>query len=709
MDIQSIISRIRSYISFQVFILFIFLLLAIVMFGLLFSHVKPETYKIELFSVSDRTIRAPATMVDERKTKEEQKRAAVEVDDVYTYKSEETSNRMSLVDSLFDYVFEAQSKYSGEEDKQLSFLKKQLEDSAQGDLHKALDEPVLDTLLEIKPKELSELKRKTIKIVEAALQKRIREEELGKAKKDVVSKVNNSSIREEYQEAAAAIASYAVVPTEVYDKELTQQRKKEAAKQVEPVRILQGQVIVQEGHLIDREVYRQLEMLGLLENDVSYKPVVGLILFITVVLGLLYYYILSIPQPAVKKESDLVLVSLVFIFALLFMKLADLLIYTDFYEVTYAYPAALAAMLLTVLLNERLAMIITIVLSACGSMVFNEHFNGALNVEMGLYILFSGLAGILFLMGNRQVNILRAGMGVSIVNVFVLLFLKLLVNGQYTEAEFLYFILFAFISGLLSAVLAMGMLPYIEAGFGILSKVKLIELSSPTQPLLKKLLIETPGTYHHSVMVANLSEAACEAIGADGLLARVGCYYHDIGKTKHPQFFIENQGNRGNPHDQLPYEVSKDIIISHVTDGVAMLKEHKLPKEIIDVAEQHHGTTLVKYFYLKAKEENSEVKEEEFRYAGPKPQSKELAVINIADSVEAAVRSMGHPTAEQIESLVENIVKDRLHDGQFNECDITMKELEIVKKTLCETLNGIFHSRIQYPGATEAASAKQEE
>lgn len=198
-------------------------------------------------------------------------------------------------------------------------------------------------------------------------------------------------------------------------------------------------------------------------------------------------------------------------------------------------------------------------------------------------------------------------------------------------------------------------------------------------------------------MVANLAEAACESIGANGLLARVGCYYHDVGKSKRPHFFIENQLNMGNPHDRVSPETSRDVIISHASDGAEMLRKHKLPKEIVDIAEQHHGTTLLKFFYYKAKEQGKDVKEEDYRYPGPKPQSREAAIISIADSVEAAVRSKKSPTQAEIQQLVHSIVQDRLQDGQFNECDISLKQLETVKRTLCETLNGIFHPRIEYP------------
>ena len=284
---------------------------------------------------------------------------------------------------------------------------------------------------------------------------------------------------------------------------------------------------------------------------------------------------------------------------------------------------------------------------------------------------------------------------------FIVMFIKMVQSYiqdiELSRIEYSVYLLAAFISALSSSVLTIGILPFFEAGFGIISAIKLIELSNPNHPLLKRILTDAPGTYHHSVMVANLAETACEAIGANGLLARVGCYYHDIGKTKRPQFFIENQMNIDNPHDRLKPSVSRDIIVAHVSDGAKILKKHKLPKEIVDIAEQHHGTTLLKFFYYKAKEENEEVKEKDYRYPGPKAQTKESAVIGIADSVEAAVRSMKHPTKEKIEALVKAIIHDRIKDNQFSECDITFQELEKVEKSLCQTLNGIFHSRIEYP------------
>ena len=283
---------------------------------------------------------------------------------------------------------------------------------------------------------------------------------------------------------------------------------------------------------------------------------------------------------------------------------------------------------------------------------FKKAIQIVFQMEASLYILFGGVAGI-FAMQRMQTNsqILRSSLIVSSVNIVFIIFYLLMTKASYEITDILFYIGAALASGILSGAMTIGILPFFESFFGILSSMRLIELSNPNHPLLKKILTETPGTYHHSLMVANLAEAACEVVGANGLLARVGCYYHDIGKTNRPGFFIENQVNGYNPHDTLSPEASRDIIIAHAVDGAKILRKHKLPKEIVDVAAQHHGTSLLKFFYFKEKEINDNVKEDEYRYPGPKPQTKEIAIISVADSVEAAVRSMKEPNADKITKI----------------------------------------------------------
>ena len=256
------------------------------------------------------------------------------------------------------------------------------------------------------------------------------------------------------------------------------------------------------------------------------------------------------------------------------------------------------------------------------------------------------------------------------------------------------------LNGIISSIIAIGFLPYLESVFGITSAIKLLELSNPNHPLLKRLMMEAPGTYHHSIIVGNMAEAAADAIGADGLLARVGSNFHDIGKIKRPYFFVENQVGMENPHNKVSPSLSTLIITAHVKDGLELAKQYNLPDEITNFIAEHHGTDLVKYFYHRAVEtsnENEHIEEEDYRYSGPRPQSKETAIVSLADAVEAAVRALPKPTPGKIEGLVRKIIKERLNSGQLDECELTFRDLDKIADAFVHVLAGIFHPRIEYP------------
>src|SRR5690625_5199192 len=367
-------------------------------------------------------------------------------------------------------------------------------------------------------------------------------------------------------------------------------------------------------------------------------------------------------------------------------------------QLLFVVPVATGALLLKQLIQERLAIVLAILYAILGCIIFNGEIPGGLNVEAGIYFFFSQLAAIIFYRNVKdRLALFRSCLVMALINVLTVLLFIFLSFEKYALIDIFTQLGFGIVAALLSAVLTIGLLPFFETSLGILSDIKLLSLASPNQPLLKKLLVEAPGTYHHSIMVANLSETACEAIGANGLLARVGAYYHDIGKTVRPHYFIENQLSIKNPHDVIAPTQSAEIIISHPYDGANMLRKHKMPKEIIDIATQHHGTTLLKYFYYKEEKNNKQVKETDFRYPGPKPQTKEAAIICICDSVEAAVRSLQEPTEQKIDEIVTSIINDRLMDGQLDESPLTLQEIKTIRSAICETLKGIFHSRIQYP------------
>lgn len=702
-QIQQFFEKIKELMVHRLFQVLLFMVLGVFAYLLMYSNVKPEKINIELFKPAEQTIRAPQTVVDTYKTEQEKQEVLSQVADVYTLKKEYADNKVDLISSIFDSAIEVQKevnspdqqkKVSKTDKQKVSLLKGKLTD----EVNKDIEESVFLALVKADEEELKITKDLTITAVKTIMGTRITANNVENAKKQVEEELRFTSIDNDMKKAAISLARSAIIQNVFYDSEKTKEQQTKAVESVEPVQILQGQVIVEENELIDREIYRQLELTGFLNTKQTIYPYLGLLLFILLTFTVLYYFFYFSKGKSENHHNQLLIFSLVWIFSLTMMKIFSLISDFPYIHFAYFFPGAMAAMLIKMLLNDRLSVAMTILLGFYGAIIFNGDAPNHLDITIGLYIMFSGFAAIIILSReNFKTKVLSAGFLLSLVNVAFLYSLLFIMNGSYANMEYLYYVIAAIVSGLGSAVLTMGLLPFFEAGFGILSSIKLLEFSNPNHPLLRKILTEAPGTYHHSIMVANLAESACEAIGANGLLARVGCYYHDIGKTKRSLYFIENQLSQNNPHDQLPTETSRDIIIAHVHDGVKMLCKAKFPKEIIDFAAQHHGTTLLKFFYYKALQQDETVKEEEYRYPGPKAQTKETAIVGIADSVEAAVRSMQQTTPEKIEELVIRIINDRIQDNQFDECDLTLKELHLVKCSLCESLNGIFHSRIEYP------------
>ncbi|OLS41649.1 HD family phosphohydrolase [Bacillus sp. MRMR6] len=715
--IQQYLIHIKRLLDITFFRMFFFLVIGIILFSSMYNNVKPEKLDISLLTAAEKTIRSPATVEDKASTEKKRQDALDQVQDVYTVKKEYSSNQVDLITSIFNAAKEVDDEVRAEIKKKNEALEfeqlevtepsveakvKMLKSKLTERVNKELSERVFTSLIQASRDELSIAKDITVTAINNVMTKKISADDVENAKKSLEEEIKFSTLHSELKNAVIELGRYAVIQNEFYDPVKTEELREQAAESVEPVKILQGQIIVEEGKLIRQEEFRQLELAGLLNNEKSVKPFIGLAILISILLSALYYYFYQMKEQPEKRQAYLLLFGIIFMLTFFIMKIVSILEIFNYTGIGYLFPAAMGGMLLKILIEEKLAILSSIIFAVCGSILFNEGVSGTLNFSVGIYTLFSSLAGILFLSDqNQRSKILQAGSFAATVNLFTIWALMFLPNGQFSGLEYGYYILTAIFSGIGSAVLTIGLLPFFEASFGILSTMKLIELSNPNHPLLRKILMEAPGTYHHSVMVANLSDAACEAIGANGLLARVGSYYHDIGKTNRPSFFIENQMHVENPHDRLPPDKSAAIIIAHVTDGVEILKKYHMPKEIIQIAEQHHGTTLLKFFYHKALQESEEVKEEHYRYPGPRAQSKESAIIGIADSVEAAVRSLRQPTHEAIESLVKKIVVDRLQDGQLNECDLTLKELDTVAYSFCETLKGIFHSRIEYPEMTK--------
>ena len=361
----------------------------------------------------------------------------------------------------------------------------------------------------------------------------------------------------------------------------------------------------------------------------------------------------------------------------------------------YLAPLAVGAVLITILTDAQAAFIFSAILS-----VFVGVFSG--NVYLAAFTLMSSAGAIYHLQNCRdRTALVAAGLWIGAVNAATTLALDLL-GANEPDLRLLIFNSFCgYVGGVLATMAASILLPLFEWLFEITTSIKLLELSNLNLPLLKQLAERAPGTYHHSIMVGLLAEAGAEAIGGDALFARVACYYHDIGKSVRPSYFIENQSYMDNRHDKLSPKMSSIVLANHVKQGIEIARQHKLPPRIIAIIPQHHGTGLMKFFYYKARKgacDDSMALEQEFRYPGPKPKTKEAAIIMIADSVEAAARTVAEPTPAKLRNMVDLIITRLRDDGQFDECDVTLRDLRLVAESFVKVLMGIHHHRIAYPG-----------
>jgi len=677
-----------------------FILLAFI-FVITINNVYTKTYDIERFDRAKETIRSPITIENEVETDRKMRETVSNVVDRYTVSEEITEEQVGLLEELFDAIETIEKEDTNKTPISLEDKTTHLEEILSEELINEIDEVVFMQLFRLDVKDRTKAKKTFIQSVEKTLNNGVRIENIQSAKEEVKSILKYSSLDDETKDAFKELIDFSVVENSFFDIEKTMEARNEAASGVEPVMIRSGDIIVREGQIVTNEIYEELQLVGLLNRGNQILPAIGLLIFATFLLSIITYELNRLYRRQHLIPAKTIAVLFISIITITLMKIMSL--YTDqLQSVFLLVPVATGVLLIRLLIYERLAIILAIVYAILGSIIFNGEIPGSLNIESFLYFIFFQLAGIYLLRDVRdRMSIIKTAFGMAIINVMTIMFFLFLSFQQYYLIDFIIHASFGVAAAILSVVLTIGLMPFFETGLGILTDSKLLHLANPNQPLLRKILQDAPGTYHHSVMVANLSETACEAIGANGLLARVGSYYHDIGKTVNPYYFIENQVGIKNPHDFISAKESAEIIIGHVTNGAEMLKKEQLPKEIIDICLQHHGTSLVEYFYRMAEKEGKQVDEADFRYPGPRPQTKEAGVISICDATEAAVRSLDEPSNEKIANIVQNIVNNKLLDGQFNETPLTIKEIHTIRETVCTTLQGIFHSRIQYPDKEE--------
>ncbi len=489
-------------------------------------------------------------------------------------------------------------------------------------------------------------------------------------------------------------------PDYIIDRQATETARNNAASEVEPVTrtIQQGERVIARGEVIDRDDVSQLEALSVRRDANPWTVFLGVGLIVATEMGMAWYFLERFGR-RILRTNALVRVILAASLMILFTGLARLFIQLSFYP--FLTPLAGLSIMGTILLGPRLMFLMVVITSVnVGIIAGNDFFLTA------TLLLGSGFAIYTVVRVDSRMQLLKAGLFIAAV-MSLLAFAVSLVGGGSLPIS-LWQGTLGLANGLLSLALVMVLLPLLESAFNILTPMKLLELSDPSRPLLQKLLRQAPGTFSHSMQVGVLAENAAERIGANALLAQIGAYYHDIGKLTHPGYFIENQISQVNPHDTLSPALSAKIIKRHVKDGLELGREWDLPQELLDIIGQHHGSTRIEYFYRKALEQTPEggtVRDSDFRYSGGLPKSKESGIVMLADTVEATVKSISKPTPKRIEDVVSDTIKQKLDDGQFDECELTMREIHEIGEAIREALIGFLGPRIEYPEAPSGAKS----
>ncbi|HVA92274.1 MAG TPA: HDIG domain-containing protein [Chloroflexota bacterium] len=510
-----------------------------------------------------------------------------------------------------------------------------------------------------------------------------------------------STLGSQARNVAAALFAAFLKPNQAADSALTAKARREAAARVTPVQVRysEGQVIVRGGDLIDRNALAALQTSGLLNRDFSWQTLLGDFLLSLLTAGLLHGYLITSRGAILLRPRRLLLLDTLFLSACI----AAAVVIQQHGSLPYTFPAAAISILLTLLLDFPLALVAT----ALWAFLAGWELDGSILISG--YFLVSGMTGAMLIRGTRRsTGFFVAGCGSAVAGLVCVAASRLLAHGS----DWLGMggdVAAIALSGLLAATLTLGSLAALGRLFGVTTTLHMLELSHPNHPLLRRLMQEAPGTYHHSLMIGTLAERAAEQIGADALLVRVIAYFHDIGKLVHPTNFAENQAAIGNIHDRIEPEDSVALILEHIYEGVRLARAHHLPEILEDGIWQHHGTNLVSFFYQQAVERRGEagVRIEDFRYPGPRPQTREMAILMLADGVEAAVRASPGADAEQIRGIIHRLTQERVRDGQLDECPLTLRDLAAIEHSFAIVLQGISHGRVRYPRSPLPAVGNQ--
>lgn len=650
----------------------------------------PEVTSLTVGEVAGRDVEAPRNLeiIDEKATKEAREHAASEVSTVFIPK-----NVYPAVDSAIIRTLQTIGL--------MRSMDLKARDEAAKDLPVTLSAESIDALIRYPAEQFSEINRILHVALQDVMRDKLTDAKLDEARTRLATIIASKPLPPEVRSAVTELAQHALRPTWVPDYQATVKEQQERMAHVEPIKVLikKGQMVVRKGDVVTQEQMDVLDAYGLHKQTINLYGVLANALFCCLMIFVVGAYI------AQQESSNLQEPRLLWLLALL--TVGVLAISRAGVGISpYLAPVATASLLMGILLEYRLALIVSAFLGLCIGIMTSGTVSSDLSPCVVATI--TGMLAVLSVTNvSRRGDLVIATLVVWLVNVMAVLVVSLWHNeglGTLTTNTLYY----ATINGLTASVLAIGALPFLENIFSITTHIRLLELSNHTsEPLLQRLMTEAPGTYHHSMIVANLAESAARAVGADPLLAKVGAFYHDIGKMKAAHFFVENQLGQENPHDRLTPTLSAHIIISHVKDGMEMARTARLPQVVADFIDMHHGDRLVSYFYHKALQRGEEVQEKDFRYHGRRPRGRENAIVMMADTIEAKARLIADPTQESLDKMVRESVKVIVGDGQLNESDLSLRDIEHISQAFVKTLMSIYHSRIEYPRDIAALTSEK--
>ncbi len=650
--------------------------------------------RVQVGAVASRRYVALTDTVDEGATRKLKQEASQSVGPLYKHDENVQQTTLSELDAFFSDLNDILTNL--EEDG----------DFAQTVKNATLKLPVMLNAKEcaayegLNGQERERFRRTCRNVADAIYEQGITAESMEKGRELIKTELAQTAWSNDLKNMGYAVLNSALKPNLIIDGEAIQMAREKKANEISDVIIKKNQKIVDEGEIITEDIYKKLEALNLI-NHQDYKesvvPILGSIVIVGLIFAAAALFFCGGKKTRELKRNEMTMLFTLYILTVVLLRLtSEIPVYT-------VIPLTLFSMLVSLLLNMRMAMALNCFISIIGCFIFNG------DVEFLLYFLMTGsFAALLIQYTERRKYVILVAAAMAGVN-----FLSMLAVGLFFEQGYsnnlLVYGSYGAASGLVSVMIAIGSLPFWESAFEANTPLRLLELTNPNNELLRRLMIEAPGTYHHSLIVANLAETAAYEIGANSALARVGAYYHDIGKLKYPLYFGENQGGE-NPHDLLEPYSSAQLITQHVKAGAEMGVEKGLPKVVISIIREHHGNTLVKYFYFKALQlyGTEEVEEGDYRYNGPVPQSRESAVVMLADTVEAAMRSMlgNEKKLEEAEELIQALIKDKLDDGQLDESGLAIEDLTTIRKAFLKVFHGMYHGRIAYPKAEELLEAQ---